>query len=126
MTRRRDEGAAVVDFVLVSTLVLGLFLGVLQLGFALYVRNTLVACASDGARYAANADRGPEDGAERARALIRRSLPDGFAREITAGVEPGSDAVFVEVRADLPLFGPLGVGRGLVLRGHALEEGPDG
>ena len=44
-----DAGAAVVEFVLVSVLLLGLFLSVLQVGFALYVRNTLVACAADGA-----------------------------------------------------------------------------
>lgn len=118
-----DDGAAAVDFVLVSTLVLALFLGVVQLAFALYVRNTLVACAADGARYAANADRAPTDGAARAREQIRRSLPDRFAGDVRAGYEPGSDEVFVEVRADLPLLGPWGLPHRLVLRGHALEEG---
>ncbi len=121
-----DAGAAVVEFVLVSALLLGLFLGIAQLGFALYVRNTLVACAADGARYAANADRTPAEGAEQARELIRRSLPDRFAGDVAAGYEPGSDAVFVEIRADLPLLGPWGVPNRLVLRGHALEEGPSG
>lgn len=120
---RDDEGSAPVDFVLVSTLLLGLFLGVLQLGFALHVRNTLVACAADGARFAANADRGPADGAELTRARIRSALPDSFADDVRAGYEPGSDAVFVEVRAALPLLGPWGPARPLVMRGHALEEG---
>lgn len=118
-----DAGAAVVEFVLVTALLLGLFLGVAQLGFVLYVRNTLVACAADGARYAANADRTPAEGAAQARELIRRSLPDRFADNVAAGYEPGSDAVFVQVRADLPLLGPWGVPNRLVLRGHALEEG---
>jgi Flp pilus assembly protein TadG len=121
--RPADSGAAVVEFVLVSVLLLGLFLSVVQLGFALYVRNTLVACAADGARYAANADRSPADGARKARELIRRSLPDRFAEDIAAGYEPGSDTVFVQVRAALPLLGPWGVPRRMVLRGHALEEG---
>ena len=44
-----DAGSAVVEFVLVTVLLLGLFLSVVQLGFALYVRNTLVASAADGA-----------------------------------------------------------------------------
>lgn len=112
-----------VEFVLVSSLLLGLFLGIAQLGFVLYVRNTLVVCAADGARYAANADRTPADGAEQTRELIRRALPDRFAEEVTAGYEPGSDAVFVEIRADLPLLGPWGVPNRLVMRGHSLEEG---
>lgn len=124
--RRGDVGSAVVEWVLVSTLVLALFLGVVQLGFALYVRNTLGASAADGARYAANADRDPADGAERARELIRRSLPDRFARDVRAGVDPGSGTVFVEVRAGVPLVGPWGPPRTLVLRGSALEEGPGG
>lgn len=123
---RRDDGSSVVEFALVSTLVLALFLGVVQLGFALHVRNTLVASAADGARYAANADRGPADGADRARELIRRSLPDSFARDVRAGVEPGTGTVFVEVRAGLPLLGPWGLPRTLVLRAHALEEGAVG
>lgn len=118
-----DEGAAVVEFVLVSMLLLGLFLAVVQLGFALYVRNTLVACAADGARYAANADRSPAEGAQQTRDLIRRSLPDAFADDVMAGYEPGSDTVFVQVRASLPILGPWGVPNQMVLRGHALEEG---
>jgi Flp pilus assembly protein TadG len=117
-----DDGAAVVEFVLVSVLLLGLFLSVVQLGFALYVRNTLVACAADGARYAANADRSPADGAQQTRALIRRSLPDRFADDVAAGYEPASDTVFVQVRASLPILGPWGIPNRLVLRGHALEE----
>ena len=39
------------DFVLVSGLVSLLFLAVLQVGLALHIRNTLIACASEGARY---------------------------------------------------------------------------
>src|SRR4051812_7903054 len=103
-----DAGTAVVEFVLVSVVLLGLFLSVVQLGFTLYVRNTLVACAADGARYAANADRSPADGARRTQELIRRSLPDRFADDVASGYEPGSDTVFVQVRAALPLLGPWG------------------
>ena len=46
----REAGAAVADFALVSGLVSLLFLAVLQVGLALHIRNTLIACASEGAR----------------------------------------------------------------------------
>ncbi|MGZ4598201.1 MAG: TadE/TadG family type IV pilus assembly protein, partial [Actinomycetes bacterium] len=74
-----DEGAAIVDFTLVGILLTVLFLALLQLGLALHVRNTLVASAAEGARYAANADRSPASGAAVTRQLIRDSLADSFA-----------------------------------------------
>ncbi|MDQ1643610.1 MAG: hypothetical protein QOJ90_2961 [Actinomycetota bacterium] len=124
MNRGRDDGgAAVVEFTLVGALLTLLFLGVLQLGLALFVRNTLVASAAEGARYAANADRGPEDGAAVTRQLIKDSLADSFAADVRSGEESvdGFPTVFVEVRATLPLIGFLGP-RGIVVRGHAVEE----
>ena len=41
--RPRDDGAAVVEFVLVGVLLTALFLALVQLGLALHVRNTLQA-----------------------------------------------------------------------------------
>ena len=56
--RRRDErGAAVVDFVLVSMVLVPLVLGLIQVGLVLHVRNTLAAAATEGARYGATIDR---------------------------------------------------------------------
>lgn len=120
-----DGGSAVVDFVLVSVLLLTVFLGVVQLGLALHVRTTLVAAAAEGARYAANADRDPAEGAERTRELIRESFGDALAPQVDAGFEQvaGSPTVVVEVRARLPLVGLLGPGSSLVVRGHAWDEG---
>ena len=60
MRRRAEGGAAVADFVLVSVLVLVLFVAVVQLGLALFTRNILISCASEGARYGARADAFPE------------------------------------------------------------------
>ena len=119
-----DDGSAVVEFTLVGVLLTVLFLGVLQLGLALHVRNTLTASAAEGARYAANADREPADGVAVTRQLIRDSLADSFARDVTSGTETvdGVPTVFVEVRARLPLVGLLGPPRGIVVRGHALKE----
>lgn len=121
-----DAGTAVVEFLLVGVLLTALFLGVLQLGLALHVRNTLVAAAAEGARYAANADRAPADGVDWTRQLVSASLAPRFAEDVAAGYEDvgGVPTVYVEVRADLPVIGFLGPDRAIVARGHALEEGP--
>ncbi|HEX6446647.1 MAG TPA: TadE family protein [Streptosporangiales bacterium] len=122
---QRERGAAVVEFALVATLLTVLFLGVVQVGLALYVRNTLVACASAGARYGADADRYPSDGAARARLLIGRSLSPRYASSVTSGVEyrGGAAIVFVQVRAPLPVVGLVGPAGVMTVRGHALREG---
>ena len=121
---RSDVGAAVVDFVLVSVVLLGLFLAVVQLGVVLHVRNTLVAAAAEGARYGANADRSADDGATRTRELVVTSLSPGLVQDVAAGYEDvgGISTVVVEIRARLPLVGLLGPARGLVVRGHAFAE----
>lgn len=108
-----------------GVLLTALFLALLQLGLALHVRNTLQASAAEGARYAANADRDPAQGAEVTRRLIRDSLADSFAEGVTAGVErvDGLDTVYVQVEAALPVVGLLGPTRALTVRGHALDEG---
>jgi Flp pilus assembly protein TadG len=119
-----DRGSAIVDFTLVGILLTFLFLALLQLGLALHVRNTLVASAAEGARYGANADRTPADGAAVTRRLIRDSLADSFADAVTSGTETVDGVVTVVVRVDarLPLFGLLGPPRAISVRGHAFEE----
>ncbi len=119
-----ERGSAVVDFVLVSMLVLTLFLGVFQLGFALYARNTLISCASEGARYGARADSDPGQGVARARELITASLSARYAADVSAGTATvaGVRVVTVRVRAPLPVFGPLGVEGALDVTGRAFEE----
>ena len=124
MTRRDDRGSAIVEFTLVGILLTVLFLALIQLGLALHVRNTLAASAAEGARYAANADRDPGQGAALTRQLIRASLADRFADGVSAGVEDvgGFQTVYVQVDATLPVIGLLGPARGIRVRGHALEE----
>jgi hypothetical protein len=103
-----------------------LFLGVVQLGLDLHVRNTLVACASEGARYAANADRVLADGEDRARQCITSSLRSSYAEDVRATfvTDAGLPTVEVTVRAPLPIVAFAGPSRGLVVRGHALREQP--
>ena len=61
----REHGSAVAEFVMVAALLLFVAMGVFQLGLALYVRNTLISAASEGARYGARADAQPGDGVGR-------------------------------------------------------------
>ena len=121
-----DRGSAVVDFTLVGALVTLVFVAVVQLAVVLHVRNTLIDCASDGARAGALADRDPRAGAARARELIAADLSPAYARSVTAGVETfdGVPTVVVRVRAPLPLVGLFGAGRVLTVSGHAVVEGP--
>lgn len=119
-----ERGSAVVEFTLVGVLLTALFLAVIQFGLVLHVRNTLTASAAEGARYAANANRDPEQGAQVTERLIRESLADSFAQDVSYGFESvdGFATVFVEVRATLPLVGLLGPPHAIVVRGHAFEE----
>lgn len=112
------------EFSLVVVLLVVLLLGILQIGLALHVRNTLVACAAEGARYGANADRVPQEGAELTRVLIRRALSDRFAQHVHADVVEfgGASTVEVTVEASVPVIGFLGPPRTLRVAGHALEE----
>lgn len=117
-----DDGAAVVDFVLVSILVVALFALVFQVGLTLHTRNTLVALAAEGARYGANAD---VDSADEVTARTRASLAQAFspAYAARATIVPTLTGGVVEVRITAPvpliyLVGPLD----LSVSGHALEE----
>lgn len=128
MTRRRpgERGSAVVDFVLVLVVLLPLFLGILQVALVLHVRNTLVAAASEGARYGATADRGPADAVARTReqiagAVSGRYAEDVIARPASVGGAPGIE---VRVEATVPALGLGGPGVRLSVVGHAVEEQP--
>jgi hypothetical protein len=112
----------VVEFVLVGVLVVTLFLGVLQVGLYLHLRNVVVASLAEGAREAANADRDCADGAARADDLVRRSVgarvADGLAYDCAEG-----DVVALRVRGALPLlFPPVGA-VAVDATAHAYEEG---
>ena len=121
----RERGSAIVDFVLVGALTSLLFAAVLQLALVQHVRNTLVDCAAEGARHAALADRGVEDGVERTRALVTAALSADYAQDVTArrAEVGGLDVVEVRVTTPLPVAGLLGPARGLTVVGHALAEG---
>lgn len=122
--RPADSGSAVTDFVLVSALVSILFVAVIQVGLTLHVRNTLISCASEGARLGAREGSSPEEGATRTRELIAASVSSRFAQDVSADVTVlgGVQVVEVRVRAPLPVFGPLGPDDGFDLVGRAFLE----
>ena len=124
--RSPDDGAAAVDFVMVGALLTLVFLGIVQLGLVLHVRNTLVDCASEGARYGAFADRTPADGAQRTRELITASLSSSYAGAVDAGYADvaGLRTVEVTVTSPLPVIGLFGPSRSLTVAGHGAEESP--
>jgi hypothetical protein len=122
--RRDERGSAVVDFVLVSMLVVPLFLGLLQLGLFLYVKNTVTAAASEGAAYAAVLNRQPADGEARTRDLIGGVVRDELIDSVEGqSVEvDGQPAVRILVKAHMPPLGLWGPGIGFSVEGHAIEE----
>jgi Flp pilus assembly protein TadG len=124
--RGAERGSAVVEFSLVSVILLVLFLAVLQIGLVLHVRNTLVASAAEGARYAANADRDIAAGAIRTRELIASSVSNRYAGNVSARYlnQAGVTLVEVRVRTTFPLVGLLGPVGALEVTGHAVEESP--
>lgn len=126
---RRDEGAAVAEFVLVAGfLLIPLFLGILQLALVLHARNVVVASAAAGARHGANVDRTAEQGAIEACRRIEEAL-SGVRRSLTCtgdyvaggGADP-VELVEVHVSGPLPMFflpfGDIDIDS----RGHAVRE----
>lgn len=117
------------EFVLVGTLLLFLFLGVVQVGMVLHVRNVLTADAAEGARHAASLGVPDTAGGPYAEALIRSSVP-GAARQLrcVGGRATGDGGVpLARVtcggRIVLSVL-PLGLSVPLSVSGRAVKELP--
>jgi Flp pilus assembly protein TadG len=124
-SHRTEDGSAIAEFVMVTALLLVVALAVFQLGLALYVRNTLISAASEGARYGARADASPSDGIARTSALITSSISASFAENVSAAARTtagGVRVVEVTVSAPLPVIGPLGPSGVLTVSGRAFSE----
>lgn len=121
-----ERGAAVVDIVLVIAVLVPLFLGILQVGLVLFVRNTMASAAAEGARLAATSDRGPADGEALTREQIAGVVSGRFARdvEVRQVMVDGAPGVEVVVRARVPALGIGGPGVDIEVTGHAVEEPP--
>lgn len=122
---RSDRGSAVVEFALVTPLLLLVALAVLQVTLALHVRATMTAAAADGARAGALADAGLRVAEERTRRVLENALGGSAAREVTATrtTRDGVEVVQVSVTGSLPLIGTLGPAV-LEVDAHAIRERP--
>ena len=119
-----DGGSAVAEFVMVSGLLVILTLSVIQLGLVLFIRNTVVDAAAEGARFGALADNSASDGIARSVDLITTALGPGYATNVTAstGSYLGHPALTITVQTPLPLVGLIGLDNGLEVSGHAAIE----
>jgi Flp pilus assembly protein TadG len=124
--RRAHTGSAVVDFVLVLVVLIPLFVGIFQVALVLHVRNTIVAAASEGARYGATADRGLPDAEAKTRDQITQAIDPRYARQVSARTVSigGAEGVEVLVEAEVPALGLGGPAIRLAVSGHAVEEQP--
>jgi Flp pilus assembly protein TadG len=121
-----ERGSALVDFTLVSLLLVPLVLGLIQVALVLHVRATLAAAASEGARLAATADREPGDGVARTRAQIADALAGRYAEdvEVRRVLVEGAPGIEIVVRAEVPALGIGGPAVGITVTGRAIEEDP--
>lgn len=122
---REDRGSAVVEFALVTPLLLLVALAVLQVTLALHVRSTLTAAAAEGARAGALAGSGLAVAESRTRQVLADALGGDSAEDIVASRTrlDGVEVVRVRVTARLPLLGTLGP-TALTVEGHAIGEQP--
>jgi Flp pilus assembly protein TadG len=125
-----DRGAAVVDFVFLSALLVFLLFAVLQVAIYFYARNVAAASAADAARYAAAEGVLPQAGAARAAALLRAGLDDADASAIHCTSRADLDAATglalttVHCRGNIRLlFSPLRAPLTIDVSSSVLREG---
>lgn len=108
-----------------------LLFAVLQIAALFYVRSIVAASAADGARYAANANVGPAEGAARATAQIRNGLNSQIADDVpctgSITTDPASGLRLSSVRCTgsiRSLLLPIAALVGIDVQSRSLEEGP--
>ncbi|MFD2090716.1 TadE family protein [Blastococcus deserti] len=123
-----ERGSAVVDFVLVSVLIVTLLLAVLQVAVYVHVRNVVTASAQAGARYAANADVDSAAGAGHTVEIVARATSvqtaEGLACSSAEEVDAtGLTLVVVRCTGAVPaLLAALGNLLPLEVTGRAVKE----
>ena len=126
----RERGSAVVEFVLVSLLIVMLLLAVLQVAVYVHVRNVVTASAQEGARYAANVDVDSGAGAARTLEVIGRATSEQTAKGMACSSTEEADGtgltlVVVRCSGSVPsLLAALGSLLPLDVTGRAVKEMP--
>ena len=124
VTRPRDDGgSAVVEFAVITPMLVLVVLAVVQIGLCLHVRALLQSAATEGARVAAVSGGSAALAEGRIRNALSHSLADGVVSSVTVhrAVVAGMPDMEVTVVARLPLVGLLGP-TSLVVHGHAMAE----
>ena len=123
-----ERGSAVVEFVLVSVLIVVLLLAVLQVAVYVHVRNVVTASAQEGARYAANADVDSSLGAGRTVEVVAGATSDQTASGLSCTSAEETDPsgltlVVVRCTGAVPsLLADLGNLLPLEVTGRAVKE----
>ena len=110
---------------MVLVLLVPLFLGIFQVGLTIFVKNTLTACASEGARYGANFDRSVGDGVAWAERCAADSLNPAWVKGSSGGLTNGGgerQLVTIGLRSVVPALGLWGSPITVSVIGHAVEE----
>lgn len=121
-----QDGAAVVDFVLVVVVLVPLVLAIIQVALLTYVRTALAGAASEGAAYGATAGRGPDDAVARTRSRLAGVIGASRLGAIGATTVQRDGVAFIEVRveATVSALGPWAPGIRTRVTGHAVVEVP--
>lgn len=121
---RSQRGSAIVDFALVSVVLVPLFFGVLQLALVWHIKTTLTSAASEGARYGAAYNRTAVDGEQRTAATVDEVFGRDFVDEVSGAnvAIDGQAAVEVSVRAQVPVLAFWGPTITVEAVGHAVKE----
>ena len=124
-----ERGSAVVDFVMVSLLIVALLLAVLQVAVYVHVRNVVTASAQLGARYGANADVDSSSGAARTVEVVAQATNVETAQGLSCASgeqvdSTGLTLVVVQCTGSVPsLLAVLGNLLPLQVTGRAVKEG---
>lgn len=117
---REEGGNAVVEFPLISALIVVLGLSLLQLALFLHVRNGLTDIAVQSAYHGALLGNDANDGSARAAELASARFPQ--LGDVYVEAREGVGVIEVEIHADLPLIGFFGPSNALRVVGHAVNE----
>lgn len=102
-------------------LIVVIAVAVIQVALVVHTRSMLTDAAVQGAHAAALEGNTLDDGTDRARTAVARSLGSGYDAEITATQAPDG-LIRIEISSTLPLVGMLGPGGTLHTDGHAIAE----
>lgn len=109
---------------MVLMVLIPLVFAIAQVALVMHVRNTMTAAASDGARAAASLDAPLGDARSRAREVLRTTLTDRYAENVSAREVQvdGIPVIEVRVSAEVPPLGLWGPGVAVDAVGRAVRQ----